>query len=294
MGILSKLTQRAEHVEAKPTGSAPSGKATRPNLIICGAPRSGTSSLRYYLREHPDIEFIGGKDFEPVGGEDVGLPFNSPFVSHTHRAETMAAYDQVCERVRGKHEYIALSVRYAIYYPHLMHNIKHHLPDAKLLFILRNPIDRARSSYTYNPPEKRDKTFDEMIRIEQAEAEEQAKVVNRGQWKNMFKPGGETNSIIDRGIYAPCMRRIFDIFPREMIHVIRFDDFKRDANAELGKVLTWLGLQPHTFARVDEVKGQSTDTDVISPETRRMLSAYYAEFNRQLWDLLGWEGQPWS
>lgn len=294
MGILSKLTQRAEHVEAKPTAAASPVKATRPNLIICGAPRSGTSSLRYYLREHPDIEFIGGKDFEPIGGEDVGLPFNSPFVSHTHRAETLAAYDQVCERVRGKYDYIALSVRYAIYYPHLMHNIKHHLPDAKLLFILRNPIDRARSSYTYNPPEKRDKTFDEMIRIEQAEAEEQAKVVNRGQWKNMFKPGGETNSIIDRGIYAPCMRRIFDIFPREMIHVIRFDDFKRDANAELGKVLTWLGLRPHTFARVDEVKGQSTDTDVISPETRRMLSAYYAEFNQQLWDLLGWEGQPWS
>lgn len=294
MGILSKLTQRAEHVEAKPTGSATPGKATRPNLIICGAPRSGTSSLRYYLREHPDIEFIGGKDFEPVGGEEVGLPFNSPFVSHTHRAETLAAYDQVCERVRGKYDYISLSVRYAIYYPHLMHNIKHHLPDARLLFILRNPIDRARSAYTYNPPEKRDKSFDEMIRIEQAEAEEQAKVVNRGQWKNMFKPGGETNSIIDRGIYAPCMRRIFDLFPRGQIHVIRFDDFKRDANAELGRVLTWLGLQPHTFARVDEVKGQSTDTDVISPETRRTLSAYYAEFNQQLWDLLGWEGQPWS
>lgn len=294
MGILSKLTQRAEHVEAKPTMHERTGKATRPNLIICGAPRSGTSSLRYYLREHPDIEFIGGKDFEPVGGEDVGLPFNSPFVAHTHRAETLAAYDQVCERVRGKYDYIALSVRYAIYYPHLMHNIRHHLPEARLLFILRNPIDRARSAYTYNPPEKRDKSFDEMIRVEQAEAEEMAKFVNRGQWKNLFKPGGETNSIIDRGIYAPCMRRIFDLFPREQVHVIRFDDFKRDANAELAKVLAWLGLGSHTFARVDEVKGQSTDTDVISPETRNTLSAYYAEFNQQLWDLLGWEGQPWS
>jgi len=294
MGILSKLTQRAEQVEAKPGEHTVKNKATRPNLIICGAPRSGTSSLRYYLREHPDIEFIGGKDFEPIGGEKVGLPFNSPFVAHTHRAETLDAYDQVCERVRGKFDYIALSVRYAMYYPHLMHNIKHHLPDAKLLFILRNPIDRARSAYTYNPPEQRDKTFDEMIRVEQHEADELAKFVNRGQWNRLFKTGGETNSLLARGVYAPCLRRIFDLFPREQVHIIRFDDFKRDSNAELAKVLHWLGLRAYTFTRTHEVKGRSTDTDIISPETRGFLSAYYAEFNQQLWDLLGWDGKPWK
>jgi hypothetical protein len=292
MGILSKLASRS--TQAGVGGEPAQGKATRPSLILAGAPRSGTTSLRYYLMEHPDVGFLVKDDFEPVGGEDVGLPFNSPFVAHTHRAAALEAYDDVCRRVRGRYDHIAVSVRYAIYYPHLMHNIRHHLPDARLLFILRNPIDRARSTYTYNPPAKRDKTFDELIRLETAEAEDRAKVVNRGQWKQLFKPGGETNSVIERGIYAPCMRRIFDLFPREQIHVIRFDDFKRDANAEMGRVLDWLGLPPHDFQRVDEVKGQSTDTDVISPETRRFLSDYYAEFNQQLWDLLGWDGQPWS
>ncbi|MBX3322172.1 MAG: sulfotransferase [Phycisphaeraceae bacterium] len=294
MGLLSKLSGRATEVQPRPEASGTGSNATRPNLILAGAPRSGTSSLRYYLMEHPDIAMLVGKDFEPVGGEDVGLPFNSPFVAHSHRAGALEAYDACCERVRGRHPYIGVSVRYAIYYPHLMHNIRHHLPDARLLFILRNPIDRARSSYTYTPPEKRDKTFDEMIRIEQHEAEEAAKFSNRGQWKNLFKPGGETNSIIERGLYAPCLRRILDIFPREQVHVIRFEAFKRDPNAELTRVLDWLGLRPHTFARTDEVKGQSTDTDVISPQTRAMLSDYYAEFNQQLWDLLGWDGQPWS
>ncbi len=292
MGILSKLTGRNEQVEAKPISKT--GKATRPNFVICGAPRSGTSSLRYYMREHPDLEFIGGKDFEPIGGEEVGLPFNSPFVAHTHRAATLDAYDKVCTRAAGKYDYIGLSVRYALYYPHLMHNLKDHLPGAKLLFILRNPIDRARSSYTYLAPEKRKKTFDELIRLEQADAQEQAKFVNRGQWKNLFKPGGETNAVIDRGIYAPCMKRIFDIFPREQIHIIKFEDFKADPNAELNRVCEWLDLKPHTFERVSEVKGKSVETDVISPETRQYLSEYYAEFNQQLWDLLGWEGEPWS
>ncbi len=292
MGILSKLTGGQEQVEVKSMTNT--SKATRPNLINCGAPRSGTSSLRFYLCEHPDIEFIGGQDFDPIGGEKVGLPFNSPFVAHTHRASVVEAYDQVCTRVAGQFDYIALSVRYAIYYPHLMHNIKDHLPDAKLVFILRNPIDRARSSFTHTPPEKRTKSFDEMIRLEQAEAEEAAKFINRGKWKNLFKPGGETISLIDRGIYAPNLKRIFAIFPREQIHVIKFDDFKADANAELRKVTDWLGLAPHRFERTTEVKGQSTDTDVISPETRAFLSDYYAEFNEQLWELLGWEGEPWS
>jgi muconolactone delta-isomerase len=292
MGILSKLAGREEQVEMKPTTNRP--KATRPNLINCGAPRCGTSSLRFYLREHPDIEFIGGKDFDPIGGEKVGLPFNSPFVAHTHRASVVEAYDQVCTRVTGKYDFIALSVRYAIYYPHLMHNIKDHLPDAKLVFILRNPIDRARSSFTHTQPEKRTMSFDEMIRLEKDEAAEAAKFVNRGKWKNLFKPGGETNSLIDRGIYAPNLKRIFDIFPREQIHVIKFDDFRADANAELRKVTDWLGLKGHQFERTTEIKGQSVDTDVISPETRAYLSDYYAEFNEQLWDLLGWEGEPWS
>lgn len=292
MGILSKLAGRS--MEAKPEREVVEGKATRPTLILAGAPRSGTTSLRYYLMEHPDIGFPVKDDFEAVGGEDVGLPFSSPFVAHSHRASAMEGYDRVCERISGRYDHIAVSVRYAIYYPHLMHNIRHHLADAKLLFILRNPIDRARSTYTYNPPEKRDKSFDELIRLEHAEAEERAKVASRGQWKNLFKPGGETNSVIERGIYAPCMRRIFDLFPREQIHVIRFDDFKRDPNAELARVCDWLGLAPHTFGRTDEIKGRSTDTDVISPETRRFLSDYYAEFNEQLWDLLGWDGEPWK
>src|SRR3989304_2195765 len=62
------------------------------NLMICGARRSGTTSLEYYLSEHPQIEFGSIDDYLPYGDPDIGYPYDSPFTALTCIDENYKTY----------------------------------------------------------------------------------------------------------------------------------------------------------------------------------------------------------
>lgn len=51
------------------------------NFMILGSRRSGTTSLEYYLGEHPQVRFLGEADLAPIGGVARGLPFNPPLTA---------------------------------------------------------------------------------------------------------------------------------------------------------------------------------------------------------------------
>jgi hypothetical protein len=104
-----------------------------PNFIIPGPPKAGTSSLQHYIDGHPDI-FI---------------PNPEAHFFCDHFSEGTAYYDKFFEGWNGQK---AIGEKTPCYFtmkevPAL---IKDHIPDVKLLFIYRNPVDRAYSQYWHN------------------------------------------------------------------------------------------------------------------------------------------------
>lgn len=125
----------------------------KPNFLVVGAPKSGTTSIYEYLKQHPEIYvndkiketnfFVEPKEILGSGPRFYGKgsygktidDYNNLFldVSHTHKA-----IGEVCPV-------------YLPFYENTIPNIKRHLDDdVKIIIILRNPIDRAYSHYMHN------------------------------------------------------------------------------------------------------------------------------------------------
>lgn len=120
-----------------------------PNFILIGAPRAGTTSLYHYLRQHSQVSMSRIKETnyfaylasraEP--GYETGLTMQWP-------VKTLAEYKAL---FRGG-EYAAAGEASPLYFfaPGVARQIQTYLPDARLVMILRNPVERAYSAYLKN------------------------------------------------------------------------------------------------------------------------------------------------
>jgi|Deesub1362A_J573_1020465.scaffolds.fasta_scaffold00073_56 hypothetical protein len=119
-----------------------------PDFLIVGAARSGTSSLYYYLKQHPKIfmpeikepNFFSYREVPPF--KKVECPIIREFNEYIELFEP-AKEDQIIGEA---------SVSYLRFYNKTIENIKNYIPEPqnlKIIIILRNPIDRVFSSYCY-------------------------------------------------------------------------------------------------------------------------------------------------
>jgi hypothetical protein len=105
-----------------------------PNFIIVGAPKSGTTSLWHYLSEHPQIFMSSRKEphFFSVNKYNLSLP----------------EYEKLFSDVKNEAAIGESSVTY-FWHPEAALNIKKHIPECKIIIILRNPVDRLYSAFQH-------------------------------------------------------------------------------------------------------------------------------------------------
>jgi hypothetical protein len=152
------------------------------------------------------------------------------------------------------------------------------LPHVKLVFILREPVERAYSNYLWtrmNGLETED--FETALGLEDRRA-----LPERLRFARPY-------SYFSRGLYADLLRPYMTRFPRRQLQVLRFEDIvvkPREVAATL-----------HEFLQIEARPGDADAIGVINPaerpaqgmgdHVRRELSARYAEPNRRLQELLG-------
>ena len=112
-------------------------------IFIVGAPKAGTTSLHYYLNEHPEILMSSVKEpdfFLEKEIDDIGLYYG------TTRIETSDKYHNLFSDKKDEEIFGESSVSY-LYYPEVPKRIKEYNTEAKIIIMLRNPVDRAFSHY---------------------------------------------------------------------------------------------------------------------------------------------------
>ena len=121
-----------------------------PNFLIVGAAKCGTSSLHNYLNQHPDI-------FMPSYNK-LGMKVKEPrflikdLVKNRlpNGVWSFEEYKSLFTDVKNAKLVGESTVLYLYYYEHAIKNIKHYLgKDVKIIIMLRNPIDRAYSAYSF-------------------------------------------------------------------------------------------------------------------------------------------------
>ena len=121
-----------------------------PNFIVIGAPKSGTTSLFYYLGQHPDIYLPVRKELHFFSYEELSKRNHGPGDAEIV-GNLCATYEQYVAHYRDVKTERAIgevSPSY-LYYSASAERIYSMLGSIKIIAILRNPIDKAYSQYMH-------------------------------------------------------------------------------------------------------------------------------------------------
>jgi hypothetical protein len=117
-----------------------------------------------------------------------------------------------------------------IFYPHLLARIAELNPKAKLILILRNPVDRAISSYGY---------FKKMLR--ETRPMEEALIYQPKEVAEFTKDYSDF-TYIEHGFYAKQIKNCLQYFPEEQLLVLDYNDLSKNPSALLHKLFSFLNI----------------------------------------------------
>lgn len=180
-----------------------------PTFFIIGAAKAGTTSLHAYLAEHPEIAMTTIKEPAVFERDDW--------------RECLSAYDKLFDRpaqVRGE-----ASTAYSAYpwAPDVPDRVRDVVPDAKLVYLVRDPVDRAVSHFIQNRYDgHQPRSWDDIIR-------------------DVDDP---LNAVVACSRYATQVRRWIEPFGEQPILVVDHRDLLVDRATTLREVLRFLDVDP--------------------------------------------------
>jgi hypothetical protein len=245
-----------------------------PDLIVIGAVRSGTTSLYHYLSQHPCIT--------KSAYDELGF-FDSNF--HLGLNWYRSLFPTIFERNRIKSKYghfLTFDVTpFYIYSPHAIQRVLDTVPHAKIISILRNPVDRAYSNYYLGVRSGHEKRSFEDVVISDLSLIQNSKDMS----KNSYFEQIIGRSYIARGFYAEQLQMWMNKFPRKQLLVISSEDLARKTIETLQIVFDFLKLPDYKIkdlTRKNEAKYPSMNQDI-----RKTLIEYFRPHNENLYSLLG-------
>lgn len=179
------------------------------DFLGIGAQKSATSWLFQCMREHPRVCLA----------EEKELHYFSSDENYAKGAEWYATHWQICKPDTLKGE---ISTSY-LSSPLAPERIKQDAPNAKLIALLRNPVDRAESHVRHLLSKK--------------------EVPNTLSLQELL---AQRPDILENGRYATHLARYFALFPKEQIHIDTYDNVEREPLNVISRVDLFLGIDTHT------------------------------------------------
>lgn len=176
-----------------------------PNFVIVGAPKCGTSSLAAWLRDHPDVYVVPEKEL-------------FYFTSEWERGRD---WYETCFAVKGQSAVGEATPTYL--HEHRAHErMASVIPEARLIVMVRNPVDRAYSHYWHWRERKgEERSFENAIAPELA---------------------GADDVFLAPGRYAEHLAALGRHFRADQLHTVVFDDLATDPDEVFRSTCRFLGV----------------------------------------------------
>jgi len=255
-----------------------------PDFLILGAQRAGTTSLASHLARHPGVFTTAPKEvhfFDLHVGRGVDW-----YRAHFPMRRT-------CEAVRRRVGGVAVgeATPYYAFHPLAAERAHALVPDARLVFLARDPVDRAASHYHHelrwgfeDAP-----TFEAALGREEERLAGEETRLRAGSIA--FSHAHNHHSYFARGLYARQLREWLAHFPRERLLVVGSEALFARPVEGMARVFAFLGLPDVAlgeFPRLNALARPDIDADL-----RARLAERYRAHNAELYELagedLGWE-----
>jgi hypothetical protein len=209
----------------------------QPNFLIIGAQKAGTTSLREFLGSLPSKIFMlkSEQHFwnrEGQFNDGYGLSKYQDLFAGSHESQ-----------LRGEKSpnYLASFEAPA--------RISRHIPEMKLIAILRNPADRAYSAYWHGRRVgalDQDFSFSQSIQMHK---------------ENHGKPYGD---LLTPGLYSQHLKRYLEFFPRNQLLILDFEKLLTSPEEELTKALSFLGFENEEIRKLEGLQFPRRNTARVS------------------------------
>jgi len=284
---MMSIKKRLRHRFQREYRLATSRLRSLPDFIIVGAQKSGTTSLYKYLLSHPNI--IGIHHQRPDGKTTWGKEVHY-FGSNFDRPEWWYRFHFPLKSTLSRENAITgeASPEY-LYHPHAAERIASLIPGVKIIILLRDPVDRAISSYWHQV-----RKGVENLSIEEAFRKETERIRSdklKMKYNSLYFGHNHKHlSYLDKGIYVTQVEKYFQHFDRNQILIIPSRDLFDDTQHVYNCVLHFIGLEPHELTNPKAIhSGSYKDTD---PKIRMNLEEFFHPHNQLLFDLLEVD-TPW-
>ena len=249
-----------------------------PNFLIIGAQKCGTTSLYQTLSQHQSVKPAYVKEvryFNNFYDKSINW-YRAHYPSYLSIYRNKKLYGRDCMTGEGEPSYLPNPI-----VPQRVFDL---IPDAKLIVMLRNPVDRAYSHYNHRLQRGREKlSFEGVVKLDKEKL--------KNGWGNLetrdYKSLGTLHySYLPRGIYVDQLKVWMSVFPKEQFLVIKAEDYFADTRTIFNKVLAFLNLPESdliTFHKSNTGKYKKK----MSAPMRQDLIDYFYPHNQRLYEYLG-------
>jgi hypothetical protein len=276
MQVLRKIKTGSESLIRQITA----GQRILPAYLIIGAAKCGTTSLYNYLIQHPRVLPCYKKEVHYFDYYyHKGLPWYRSHFPTRSETETQA-------HKAGGTVITGESSPYYLAHPLAPARVNETLPGVKMICMLRNPVDRAISSY-YNQKRlgiETSGTFEEAIEKENERIQGHEERLRNDPRYSSF--AHKYFAYLHRGDYAHQLQNWYKTFPASQILIIQSESFYADPSTHFLNALQFLGLKAW---EPQQYKSFNTggDYEKMDPALRSRLLDYYRPKNEILFQLIG-------
>jgi len=216
------------------------------DFIGVGAPKSGTSWLYYCLKEHPQIFLPDKKEIDFFNKKKPYYARNNIW-NYLNGCDWYENFFKDCPTNKIKGEF---SVNY-LSDPGTPELISRHFPEAKIIMILRNPIDRLYSHYSYaKAKNKTNQTFEKFINTKK--------------------------KIVEIGFYFTHITNYLKYFNKDRILILLYNDLKKSPKEFIARVYSFLGVDDKFIPDNLNKKINTTSSKIYS---HQVLPQLYRKLN---------------
>jgi hypothetical protein len=241
-------------------------RVERMDFVVAGVQKAGTTAIHDFLAQHPQIALLRDQalhffdkeeNFQSQPDYDVLLGNFNPGWRWKVAGEVTADY---------------------LYYPNALERIAAYNPRMKIVVSLRNPVDRAFSQWNM----RREKDQEPLEFLDALKRDQET-----GVWK-----GPRGNAYMARSLYAPQLEKVFELFPREQVLVIKYENFRADAFPVVDQIFDFLGVD-RTSRLKNKTRNVGSYSRRLTAHERAEAGSLFQKDISKVEELLGWDCSDW-
>jgi hypothetical protein len=269
------------------TGRNPGRDRILPDFLVIGFAKCGTTSLYDWLCEHPLIRrpTTNGHPrkellFFDYNWEDGVDAYRVNFALESEREQFTRAHGRPFLTGEATASYASN--------PWAPERVARTIPAAKLIVTMRNPVDRAFSAFHMSRRERLEEyeSFETALALEAERLAPEEERQRRDPRYNPSPPPLGYWSYLQRGRYAEHLTRWVELFDRDSMLFLRFEDLAAEPQRTLDRVYDFLGLPRHEHEAFPALNTGGGYAPMLQ-ETRAHLLEYFRPHNERLAELTG-------